>query len=275
MPMNDPHVEAIHYFVQHDGSVDYSGAEPLVYDDGLFRIRAEQRHVVLEPKCHYATEQKAKSAAEGFVRRWEFEAALQARSSAFRLVYERVDIVDRKPPPLPPGIGQPSSVYWSIHVPEVQGTVTKNLATYPAPSSGSALDPDDRDVKSMLYRLDLCRMGREPLASVAYFCLTMLEDSALQVAPGKPKKRQAAANHYQIEMCVLNRVGKLSSEKGGDEARKAQGRSDSFTQEESRFLGAAVAAFIRRAAEKAADPDRALPCITMANLLRLPSWTGA
>ncbi len=86
--MNNPHVETLHYCVKHDNSVDYRDVEPLVHDDALFRVRAEQRNVVLEPKGHYATEEEAKRTAEGFVRRWEFEAALRAQSDAFRLVYD-------------------------------------------------------------------------------------------------------------------------------------------------------------------------------------------
>ena len=133
MPMNDPHVKAIHFYIQHDDSVDYSDVEPLVHDDALFCIRAEKRNVVLEPKCHYATEEEARSAAEDFVRRWEFEAALQTQSGAFRLEYERVRIVDREPPPLPPGVVNADPVYWNFRTSVSRVTVTKKLATFPAP----------------------------------------------------------------------------------------------------------------------------------------------
>ena len=34
--MNDPHVKAIHYFIEHDDSVDYSDAAPLVHEDEIF-----------------------------------------------------------------------------------------------------------------------------------------------------------------------------------------------------------------------------------------------
>ena len=119
MPMNDPHVKAIHFYILHDDSVDYSDVEPLVHDDALFCIRAEKRNVVLEPKCHYATEEEARSAAEEFVRRWQFEAALQTQSGAFRLEYERVLIVDRDPPPLPPGVVNADPVYWTFRTSEL------------------------------------------------------------------------------------------------------------------------------------------------------------
>ena len=122
MPMNDPHVKAIHFYIQHDDSVDYSDVEPLVHDDALFCIRAEKRKVVLEPKCHYATEEEARSAAEEFVRRWEFEAALRTQSGAFRLMYERVHIVDRDPPP---GVVKPDPVYWNFRTSVPRVTVSR------------------------------------------------------------------------------------------------------------------------------------------------------
>ena len=106
---------------------------------------------------------------------------------------------------------------------------------------------------------------------MAYFCLTVLQDSAARAANDDKRKRQKAVDYYRIERGVLDKVGELSSEKGGDEARKAEGRGDSFTSDEICFLKAVVIAFIRRATEKAADPNRALPCITLA---KLPKQAG-
>ncbi len=268
--MNAPHVKAIHYFIEHDDSVDYSDVAPLVYEDELFCIQADKVDVIFEPKIHYATEEEAKSAVEGFVRRWEFEAALRAGSAGFKLIYAGIDIIDRKPPLAPPGV-VPNSATFYFRVLKAQTQVTKVLTEYPVPSSGRAIEPDDHNASFMLSRLDLYRQGREPLAGVAYVCLTVLERSASQIAGGKESKRKLAANHYQIEREVLERVGELSSKKGGSVARKAEGRSDAFTQEETRFLEAAVAAFTRRVAEKAPDLGGNLPVITMADLLKLPS----
>ena len=269
MTMNDPHVKAIHYFVEHDDSVDYRDVAPLVFEDDLFRVKAEKVQVVMEPKDHYATEEEARSAVEGLVRRWEFEAALRARSSEFKLLYAGVDVIDRNPPPPPPGVVNLGPVTFRAGVPKVRARLTKGLAKYPAPPSSPAIEPDDPDASFMLSRLDLYRQGKEPLAGVANLCLTVLEYSALQAAGGKGSKRKAAANHYQIAGTVLDRVGMLSARKGGPVARKAEGRGDPFTQEEARFLEAAVAAFVRRSAEKAADPNGNLPVIAMADLLKL------
>ena len=65
-----------------------------------------------------------------------------------------------------------------------------------------------------------------------------------------------AANYYQIEEKVLDRVGELSSTKGGSVARKAEGRTDSFTKQETRFLESAAIAFTRRAAGEGSRSQR-------------------
>ena len=264
--MNDPHVKAIHYLIEHDDSVDYREAAPLDCEDDLFRIRADEGEVVLEPKRHYATKAQAGTAVDGLVKRWEFEAALRARSSEFRLLYAGVDIIDRNPTP---GVVTVGPVTVRAGVPRARGKITRMPSAYPAPHQGAAIDPADPDASFMLYRLDLYRQRREPLAGVANVCLTVLEYSALQAAGGGGNKRKSAATHYRIAETVLKRVGMLSANKGGPVARKAEGRGDPFTQEETRFLEAAVTAFIRRAAEKAADPNGNPPVITMADLPRL------
>ena len=39
--MNDPHVVALFYEVEHDSAVDYSAAEPVDHEDHEFRLRIE------------------------------------------------------------------------------------------------------------------------------------------------------------------------------------------------------------------------------------------
>ena len=265
--MNDPHVKAIHYFIEHDDSVDYNNVAPLVYEDELFRVKAEKVEVVFEPKNHYATEEEARSAVEGLVRQWEFEAALRVGSARFKLIYAGADVIDRNPPPPPPGV-VPIAGTARLGPLKAQARLTKVLTEYPVPPSEQALEPDDPDASFMLSRLDLYRQGREPLANLAYLCLTVLEDSASGIAGGKGGKRKLAANYYQIESKVLESVGELSSVKGGSAARKAEGRTNAFTREETRFLEVAVTAFTRRVAEKAAAPSGNLPMIAMADLLK-------
>lgn len=267
VPMNDPHVKAIHYFIEHDDSVDYSEAKPLAYEEDLFHIQVDKGQVIIEPKNHYPTEEEAKKVVESFMRRWEFEAALRGGSSKFRLIYAGVDIIDRNPPPPPLGVKPIYATTLRSGLPRMQQVrLTKKVVGYPTPPSSRPIDPDDPDASFMLSRLDLYRQRREPLASVAYFCLTVLEGLAVPRVRARKERRERTTNYYCIEEKVLDEVGNLSSEKGGPAARKAEGRMDEFTKEEIRFLEASIAAFIRRVAEKVADPNGKLPEITKQNL---------
>ena len=54
-PMNDPHVTALHYRVEHDDSVDYDNAVPLDYEDDHVEVNLEKRQLTLRPKEHYAS----------------------------------------------------------------------------------------------------------------------------------------------------------------------------------------------------------------------------
>ena len=95
----------------------------------------------------------------------------------------------------------------------------------------------------------------ERLANLAYFCLTVLEDLAVQPprkasTNRKPSsKRKKTAEKYEIELEVLTKIGHLSSKKGGPRgARKAEGKNNNFTAEDRCFLENALKAVIRRAA---------------------------
>ena len=100
------------------------------------------------------------------------------------------------------------------------------------------------------------RQGREPLWSMSYFCLTVLEGEGR-------KRRKAAARKYQIAKSVLDLIGCLSSETGDQQARKGSGRGRKLTD---RLLEEATKAVIYRAAEKAHDPDNDLPRISLSDL---------
>ena len=104
------------------------------------------------------------------------------------------------------------------------------------------------------------RLGREPLTSMVYFCVTVLE------GPPRKKRRETAAKKYGIQLEVLNKLGELSSERGGQQARKALGKDNDLTAQESRFLEEVIKAIIRRAAEKAHAPDSDLPEISLSDL---------
>jgi hypothetical protein len=91
---------------------------------------------------------------------------------------------------------------------------------------------------------------REPLSSMAYFCLTVLESSVGQ----KVKKRNASAKQYGIHYDVLDKLGKLTGGTRGEPmtARKMDSDMTPHTPNELQWIEAAVKAIIRRVAEVAA-----------------------
>ena len=100
--------------------------------------------------------------------------------------------------------------------------------------------------------------GREPLQTMAYFCLTVL-----QMHGG----RAGAAARFGISQGVLATVARLSTEAGDvATARKASPQLRALTAEEQGWLEAAVKAMIRRAGEVAAAPSAPRSQLTMSDL---------
>ena len=102
--MNNPHVKAMYYWVDHDESVDYDNAEPLDFEEELAGIHLEKRTLTLTPSDHYAGAEEARHAFETFIRNWEFDAAVESGSKQFELKYLNADVIDRNPTPPPPGV---------------------------------------------------------------------------------------------------------------------------------------------------------------------------
>jgi hypothetical protein len=137
---------------------------------------------------------------------------------------------------------------------------------YPDIPGNFVLSPD---VESMWNRYQGYLDGREPLASMAYFCLTTV-DGSTGIRRGK---RPAASRRYGISEDVLRKLGDLTSNVGSERtARKLPpptGRRD-HTGQEIAWIEAAVRASIRRLGEFAYDPARPWPQITMKDLPQLP-----
>ena len=97
MKMNDPHVVALLYRVDHGESVDYGDAEPLVHDEPAFRLEVKYNQARFELKDHYATEEDAREAIDDYICVWEFEARLEKGPDSFGLEFDRAEIIDRNP----------------------------------------------------------------------------------------------------------------------------------------------------------------------------------
>ena len=252
--MNDPHVVALEYRIEHDPAIDWSQAAALNLEEDGFDIRADNGRIRFNLKEHYGSEDEARSAVEAdYIPNWEFHVGLVRGPNAFKVRFDRAKIVYRNPSP-----GQPTL---SAHVSAGSPTIRADLAprrppAFPdPPSAGIRRSPD---VDSMFHRYLRYLEGREPLSAMVYFCLTVLE----HMGGG----RSGAAVRFGISKRVLCRISKLSTNKGGSNARKAIGTNAPHTPEEERFLKSAIQALIRKAAEVEYGPDPKREKITLADI---------
>ena len=96
--MNDPHVIALNYRIDHSDAIDYGAAKPIERDEPGFRLTVEDDKVRFELKQHYATEDHAREALSDYIRLWEFDTTLRfSNPDAFRLEFEKAEIIDRNP----------------------------------------------------------------------------------------------------------------------------------------------------------------------------------
>lgn len=254
--MNDPHVVALNYRIEHHSSVDYDEANPLNHSEEAFEIHVKRNNVRFAMNRHYATQTEALESVEGYIRAWEHLAALENGPNEFKLVFDGAEIEDRDPTPgAVYASAKPAHFTFSVSEPSVH----VSRGAYPRPPlTRMEFSPC---VQLMFDRYVGYRARREYLPSMAGFCLTVLEKS-VQSEKGR---RKAAAKHYDIEFKVLNEVGRLCSNKGAAEARKAQGIDQDLNGRERQFLEEVVKAIIQRAAEVAADPDGSRDMIVLSD----------
>ena len=250
--MNDPHVAALIYKIEHGQSVDYRRAQPMDHEETGFSVKVADQQVRFEFKEHYAAEDVAREAIEDYIRAWEFGAGLKNGPDYFKLKFDYAQIEDRKPTP---GVLMVHAHPARYEVTVGKATCVVSPACYPPPSGVMLITAD---VQTMYDRYMGYRQGREPLTTMAYFCLTILERSTK-----KNHSREVAAETYGITLEVLSKIGHLSSEKGGQQARKASGTNNNLTAQDRRFLEEAIKAIIRRAAEKAYAPNSDFPEISL------------
>jgi len=258
--MNDPHVKSLIYNIDYDKSViDWSNAEPLDVEEKDFNIHIEQMKVCFTFKKHYASVASArKSLEDDYIPNWEFDICLNRGPDAFKLEFSKSDIIDRNPSSSPSPL--PIAISFSTGLAKIQSYLAPpQPSNYPKPPQG--MIKRDANVNSMYERyLGYCA-GKEPLPSVAYFCLTMLETPPAEDIHKSnhriSKKRSETAKHFGICLNVLNRVGELSSTKGGALARKSDGVGENkeLTPEERDCLKEDMKKMIRCAAKTVYKQD--------------------
>lgn len=258
--MNDPHVVALYYKIDHGNAVNYDEAEPLVVEEKAFRLEVADKKASFFLKDHYAGEREACESIERYIRDWEIDACLQHGPDSLKLNYVRAEIEDRRPTP---GVVN-TGVTIRAGTPKISIGAQAVALKYPSPPSDVSFNPD---VRTLFDRyMHHCR-GHEPLTGMAYFCFTFLNYWGEKGLNNETTGVEAAARYFRISKKVLTTVSKLCSTKGGPlGARKQVGVGQDLTNEERLFLTEAAKKIIRRAAEKAKSPTKILTQITISDL---------
>jgi hypothetical protein len=259
--MNDPHVVALVYRVEHDEHVDYKRATPLEFEAAQFKVRVADGVARFELKVDCATEEKARALVDPFARAWQIRAEIGLSPSVFRLTFQRAEVIDR----FPQQDGVVSAVGRSGGRAEVAGHGQIVLSKYPEPPCGFDVLPE-LEVAYEAWRALWPKQHFLP--ALGYLVLTMLEAGA---PPGKggSQLREQAAKSYDVEYDVLKKLGELTA-KGGPYARKHKGMCQPFSPEEETWLWTVIPVLMRRMGEREHDPIAILPQIAMADLPPLP-----
>jgi len=256
--MRDPRVQKIHYRVSSEGAVKYNNPSAISFSNHLGSFDLSNGELQIVPAEHFPDEYSARQVLEPFLRSWEIEADITSSVGTIRFAFKNSEVVDRNPPP--PG---------SPHVVDTRGvaaglssanaSIESIRNTYPEPPMEFRATPEVQ----LAYRrwLDY-RQGKEPLLSMAYFVLTLLETDA--------GGRQQAANSFQIDIDILRKIGELSSNRGDETtARKVKKgiQLQNLAGPERHWLEVVIPLVIHRLGERATGAP--LPKISMGDLPQL------
>lgn len=260
--MPDFHVSSLAYKIRASDSVTYLDPPPVSFETEDARLQLSGGKLRCEMKVHFATEAEARAAIEPILRAWEADADLQWNRGELRFEFERADVVDRSP--VLPGENRAMVCFASAaDAICLVGKVTVHVgrARYPEPPRAFRINPD---VESLLQRYRGHLDGHEPLLSMAYFCLTLVESKG-----GNKPRRASAAARYRIDQVVLSKLAELTSTRGDHiTARKVTATPiRQLSGPEGAWVEAAVKMLIWRLGDIRKTTD--LPLITLSDLPNL------
>jgi len=255
-------IVALIYGIGHEQNFDYSNAEKMVGNNHPdFCVLVEAGEVRFQFKIPME-EAAARKVVNGYIDRWEFFAGLKLGPGAFGLRFKSAEFCNDESQPKVHNRTTFESTY--IHD---NAQATLHASEHPPFPSEEQLRANisDSDVQFMYQRYINFRRGREPLAGMAYFCLTTIQRMACK----RHKERQAgrdvkkpsdltklAAEEFGISKGTLRRVKCLSSEWGGQEGRKAEAVGKELTSRQRKYLECAVIEMIEKAAAAVPGGER-------------------
>src|SRR5439155_17286011 len=152
----------MHYAVGSGEGISYRDPEPLSFSSHLGDFELVDKELRIKPTEHFSEEEEARAAIEPFLRAWEIEADLKSNFGAIRLTFERVELIDRDPPP--PGSPQVIEAK-AAALAFATASVSLHLTCrrYPQPPQTFRATPE---VQHAYRRWIAFRSGKEPLQSM-------------------------------------------------------------------------------------------------------------
>lgn len=250
--MNDPHVNTLFYSLKTPENTSYKECPPIVHEDTTHKFTLDGDTLVCELKVHFPDVKSARSLIDPELRAWELNAALDNGREEILFEYKNANVIDQNPPASNSVSIIAQSVECTLKVSaDLKIHVTKS--NYPTPPVDFFVSPE---VETFWHRYNMYLQGKEPLLSMAYFCLSRLETLA--------GKMNQIPSTFFIELAVLKKLGYLTSKKGDlKTARKGKGHTfQPLTSDEQKWIESCIKIIIRRLGDTSPSPTM----ITMAHL---------
>jgi hypothetical protein len=217
-------VESLTYQLETDDTVSFD-ADPVEYEANAFSLRLEEDELTVNLHDCFSSVEEAREYVDPFLEAWEVKYGTQFRQREISFSYEDAEIALEEAEDV-------IRVEGLEHEVELSGEISLHVerGKYPDPPDKFRLSPDAR---TLWNRYENYEEGREPLFSMGYACLELLE--------GRAGGRKEAATRYGIKYGVLDELGRLTSTRGSPGvARKPSDSQGEATPEERKWIEEAI-----------------------------------
>lgn len=238
--MSKLYVKYLYYTLNIKDGVHFKKTTSIDKKLDNFQLKLEDNELKCKMIKKYSKIEDARKDVEEYLKTWQIYAALKTSSTEeIEFIYDGAEIINYKSNKF----GKEShytmqNVGSSEIASELMVIVERD--SYPEPLEYFQRN-DEVDI--LWNRYDDYRKGKEKLPSMAYFCLSFLENDA--------GNRENIAKKYKISKNVLKKLSNLSSTKGrlDIDARKAKYNQGRLTEEEIKWLDEVVRKIIIRVGE--------------------------
>ena len=246
----------LEYQIEHDPFIDYDKAPPLTFETDDFCGRAEDLTLRLELKRPVESREDAIAVVEPFLHRWRVFADIE-KPGELRFVLSRWSGFPKAGTPVERA--QDLGFTAAVRV-QMDAALHAKRGAYPSLPEHFDVSP----LVDLLHRFwVLYRQGKHQIGPVAYIFETLI---LYDLNPAS-KDKKAWSQAYAASLAVLDRYKKLVHTRGGIEGRKRDSiEGPPYTDDERLWLETVMKLFLRRAGQRAADPNVSLTKITMSDL---------